>query len=164
MSTFAIYAFVVTGLYILYMAVVILLDLFGRKDQKKEGAEVIINRDMSGVADDEDVGTYVDEVPDGYSTRSVADVSSDDAPVDFSGDEDVGREEQPVDVALDDEEVLHQEMEASLSAYASLKAVQEQADPAVPSFQGECPSEDFAVVLSQPMSHKSRILRHFVNV
>ena len=36
MGAFAIYAFVVTGLYILYMSAVIMKDLFGKKGQKKE--------------------------------------------------------------------------------------------------------------------------------
>ena len=46
MGAFAIYAFVVTGLYILYMSAVIMKDLFGKKGQKKDAAEEFNTADV----------------------------------------------------------------------------------------------------------------------
>ena len=90
MNAFAIYAFVVTGLYIVYMAVAILMDLFGKKGQKKDTAEEFNNSDMSGGDDDGEGGTLVDETPDGYSTRDANAV--DEGPHD---DETVRRRDRP---------------------------------------------------------------------
>ena len=87
MSAFAIYAFVVTGLYIVYMAVAILMDLFGKKGQKKDSAEEFNNSDMAGGEDDSECGTLVDETPDGYSTRD-ASVTGDGVTPDENDDSD----------------------------------------------------------------------------
>jgi len=159
MSAFAIYAFVVTGLYIVYMAVAILMDLFGKKGQMKDSAEEFNNSDMSGGEDDSEGGTLVDETPDGYSTRSASDSEDDE-----HYDDEVDQKEQLVVESPDDEELLNQESQESQAAYESLKAVQEQMDPVSPHYQDEYRSEDFAVLMAQPMSQKSRILRHYVNM
>ncbi len=170
MNAFAIYAFVVTGLYILYMAVAILMDLFGKKDQKKDTAEEFNNSDMSGGDDDGEGGTLVDETPDGYSTRdanAVDEGSHDDETDDGSStviEDEVEQEEQVVVDSPEDEDLLNQESQESQAAYESLKAVQEQMDPVSPHYQDEYRSEDFAVMMAQPMSQKSRILRSFVNI
>jgi len=171
MSAFAIYAFVVTGLYIVYMAVAILMDLFGKKGQMKDSAEEFNNSDMSGGEDDSEGGTLVDETPDGYSTRSASDSGDgvspeekDDSEDDEHYDDEVDQKEQLVVESPDDEELLNQESQESQAAYESLKAVQEQMDPVSPHYQDEYRSEDFAVLMAQPMSQKSRILRHYVNM
>ncbi len=170
MSVFAIYAFVVTGLYIVYMAVAILMDLFGKKGQKKDGAEEFNNSDLSGGVDDSEGGTLVDETPDGYTTRDAIE-ADDDSHADDTGDEsstvvddEVEQVEQVVVDSPDDEDLLNQESQESQAAYESLKAVQEKMDPVSPHYQDEYRSEDFAVMLAQPMSQKSRILRSFVNI
>lgn len=170
MSAFAIYALVVTGLYLVYLAVVIPMDLFGKKSQTKDSAEEFNNSDLSG-GDDSEGGTLVDETPDGYSTRSASDADdgvSPDADDDTSDDEhfddEVDQKEELVVDSPDDEELLNQESEESQAAYESLKAVQEQMDPVSPYYQDEYRSEDFAVMMAQPMSQKSRILRSFVNI
>ena len=172
MGVFTIYAFVVTGLYILCMAVLILMDLFGKKGQKKDNVEEFNNSDMSGDDDSDEGGTLVDETPNGEATRSaddsgssaeniVEEEESDDAE---HADDEVEQQEQLVDDGPDDEELLNQEMEESQAYYESLKAVQEQMDPISPHYQDEYRSEDFAVIMAQPMSQKSRILRNFVNI
>ena len=74
------------------------------------------------------------------------------------------QKEQLVVESPDDEELLNQESQESQAAYESLKAVQEQMDPVSPHYQDEYRSEDFAVLMAQPMSQKSRILRHYVNM
>ena len=48
MKKFEIYAFVVTGLYILYMSAVIMKDLFGKKGQK---ARPVIKETLEDCAD-----------------------------------------------------------------------------------------------------------------
>lgn len=179
MSAFAIYAFTVTGLYILYMGVTILMDFSGKKNQKKDGAEEFNNSDMNVNDDADEGGTLVDETPDGYSTRiagdaagvaagvagSSEDVSDDDA-ADGGEDseDDVAQQEQPVDDNLDDEEILNQEMQQSQADYESLKAVQEQMESVSPQYQDQFRSEDFAVLMHQPLSTKTRILRAYVNI
>ena len=40
MSAFGIWAIILTGIYLIYYPVVIFLDLFGKKGQKKDGVEV----------------------------------------------------------------------------------------------------------------------------
>ena len=170
MSAFVIYAFVVTGIYIVYMSVAILMDLFGKKGQKKDTAEVFNNSDMSGDDDDSEGGTLVDETPDGYSTRdaNVVDIDSpdDDSDDDSSSvaDDEVEQEEQVVDDNPDDDSLLNHECKESQAYYESLKAVQDQMDPVSPHYQDEYRSSDFAAMMAQPMSQKSRILRSFVNI
>ncbi len=170
MSAFAIYAFVVTGLYIVYVAVAILMDLFGKKGQKKDSTEEFNNSDMSGGDDDGEGGTLVDETPDGYSTRDANEVDGDLHVVETDeesvtvDDEEVSQEEQVVVDSPDDEELLSQESQESQVAYESLKAVQEQMDPVSPYYQDEYRSTDFAAMMAQPMSQKSRILRSYVTI
>lgn len=168
MSGFTIYFFVVTGLYILYMGVVVMMDLFGKKGQKKDDAEEFNNSDMGDGVDheDEDEGTFVDEAPGGYSTRSsnaVIPVEEEEYASDEPSDE-VEEAQQEVADSSSDEELLEQESMESKQAYESLKAVQEQMDDIVPHYQEEYRSDDFAAVLSQSLIGKSsRILIHYVN-
>lgn len=175
MSAFAIYAFIVTGLYILYMGVTILMDFSGKKNQKKDGAEEFNNSDMNVNDDDDEGGTLVDETPDGYSTHTAGDAagvvgSSEEVPDDDAAgggedsEDDVAQQEQPVDDSLDDEEILNQEMQQSQADYESLKAVQEQMESVSPQYQDQYRSEDFAVLMHQPLSTKTRILRAYVNI
>lgn len=163
MSGFAIYAFVITGLYIIYIGVVILMDLFVKKDQKKDSSEEFNN---SGMVDaDEDSSTVVDETSDGYAVRHPGDAVEDE-PVEEVEDEDseVPQEEQPAYDNPDDEELLEQESLESQAEYESLKAVQASMDAVTPSYQDEYRSDDFAVLMAQPIKQKSRILRHFVDI
>ena len=173
MSTFAIYAFVVTGLYIIYMAVAIMMDLFGKKGQKKDNSEVFNNSDMGGDVDDEERSTVVDETDDGYAVRH-----PDDESPSASGEELLEQEEtetfvdgdgspegeQPVDTNPDDEDLLEQESMESKAAYESLKAVQEQMDAVQPTYQEEYRSEEFAFMMAQPISQSSRILRRITHL
>ena len=157
MSGFAIYAFVITGLYIVYMAVAIMMDLFGKKSQKKDDSEEFHNTDMGD--GDEDSSTVVEETSDGYSVRQPGepvDTPSDDEEEELV--DDVKQEEQPVDDNPDDEELLEQESLESQAAYESLKAVQAQMDTVAPFYQDEYRSEDFAIVQAQPLNKRSRIL------
>jgi len=170
MNGFVIYAFTITGLYIIYMSVVFILDLFRKTGRKEEVAEEIISSDLAG--DEEDDSAVVDESPDGYSVRqggdSVAAVPEEEPAAPVAGDdeevpEERYEEEQPVADDPDDEELLEQESLDSRAAYDSLKAVQARMDGIRPSYQEELRSDEFAVMMAQPMTHKSRMLRHFVD-
>jgi len=173
MSTFAIYAFVVTGLYIAYMAGAILMDLFGKKGQKKDSTEVFNNSDMGGDADEER-STVVDETDDGYAVHhpgeeppAISDEDTDQGEtVTFVDDDGEGtaQEEQPVDTNPDDEDLLEEESMESKAAYESLKAVQEQMDAVQPTYQEEYRSDEFGFVMAQPISSKTRILRKMVKL
>lgn len=163
MSVFAIYAFVITGLYILYMAVTILLDLFGKKGQKKESVEEFNNSDMN---DDEEGSSVVDETAGGYTVQQpgavtpVIPVSEEKEPV---PEQEHDQEDSYVEEVVDDDTLLEQESRESMEAYESLKAVQAQMDAVLPSYQDEYRSDDFAVMMAQPVNHRSRILRKFAN-
>ena len=174
MSTFAIYAFVITGLYIVYMAVAILMDLFGKKGQKKDDSEVFNNSDMSGEGDEER-STVVDETDDGYAVHQLgeepeipsdnnADYDDEQRSEEEDNVDDVEQEEQPVDTNPDDEDLLEQESQESQAAYESLKAVQARMDAVQATYQDEYRSDEFAVMMAQPMNQKNRILRQIVNI
>lgn len=171
MSAFAIYAFVITGIYLVYLAVAILLELFGKKGQKKDSAEEFNNSDLADGVDDDEGGTLVDESPDGYSTRSFLDAgvgSTDDiddhSAADENTDDEEVQQEQDVVEGTYDEELLKEESQESQTAYESLKAVQEMMDPVTPHYQDVYHSSDFAAMMAQPISQKSRILKHYVNL
>lgn len=166
MSAFAIYAFVITGLYIVYMAVVIMMDLFGKKGQKKDGAEVFNNDDMGG-DNDEEQSTVVDESDEGYVIHQPGEQHDDDnggSPVVEHENDDVAQEEQPVNENLDDEAILDQESQESQAFYERVKAVQAKMDPVTPTYQDEYSSSEFAVLMAQPLSNKSKILRSLVQL
>ena len=162
MSGFTIYAFSVTGLYIVYMAVTIMMDLFVKKDQKKESTEEFNN---SGMIDaDDDVSTVVDETSDGYSVHRFGEPETEHQE-ELSDDVEVPEDDELVVEDVDDEDdLLEMESLESQAAYESLKAVQATMDSVSPSYQDEYRSEDFAALMAQPIKHKSRILRHFVEL
>ena len=165
MSGFAIYAFVITGLYIVYMAVAIMMDLFMKKDQKKESTEEFNN---SGMVDaDEDSSTVVDETSDGYAVRHPGNADEEREDEETEDEEPVDEEipeEQPTFDGSDDDDFLEEESLESQAAYESLKAVQARMDSVTPVYQDEYRSDDFAVLMAQPIKQKSRILRHFVEL
>ena len=175
MSTFAIYAFVITGLYIAYMAVAIIMDLFGKKGQLKDSTEVINNDDM--VRDsDEERSTIVDETDDGYAVHHSGDVlpSPSPSPSDeekattekpvSSDEEEPSPLEQPVDPNSDDDALLEQESLDSVAEYERAKSVQLQMGAVQPGYQEEYRSEDFAVVMALPINKRSRILKRITSI
>ncbi len=172
MSTYAIYAFVVTGLYIVYMAIAIMMDLFGKKGQKKDNSEFFNNSDIGDDVQEEQ-STVVDETDDGYAVHHPGDypeIPTDDEQeemqmVDPDEDPDtVDQSEQPVDANPDDEDLLEQESKESMAEYESLKAVQANMDTVQPFYQEEYNSNEFAVIMAQPIDSQSHILRKIVNI
>lgn len=168
MGVFTIYAIVVTGLFLLYMTVTIALDLYGKKDKKKDETEVFNTSD--GGSDEEETAHVVNETDGGYSIGSdeeaVEGVDS-EAEGDAGEDPDDGeaaQEEQYVDSDPDDEDLLMQESEESQAAYESLKEVQQQMDSAAPVYQHQYSGDDFAFTMAQPMNQGSKILRQIVKI
>lgn len=160
MGTFAIYAFVVTGIYIVYLSVVIMMDLFGKKGQKKSDVETF---DTADIVSDEESPTVIVETEDGYSSHRPDELLPEGAQDEgYSDDDEQCREEQelPETIDQDDETLLENESEESTAEY--MRVLQAQMESAVPSYQDEYVGDDFAVMLAQPMGHKNRILRTIV--
>ena len=181
MGVFAIYAFVVTGLYILYMSAVIMKDLFGKKGQKKDVSEEFNTADIG-----EESSTVIDETEDGFHVHQSGEVADDTqqepAEAEYSDDgsssashlaaakEDTVSadsspqedQEQPVDENPDDETLLEEESEASLAEYERLIAVKKEMLSIKPSYQDEYMNEEYRVSTAKPLSEQSRILCNMV--
>ena len=181
MGAFAIYAFVVTGLYILYMSAVIMKDLFGKKGQKKDTAEEYNTADVG-----EESSTVIDETEDGFHIHQEGE-AAEDAPqtteeeehpedngsdascqgnareVSISG-EAVSQEdqEQPVVDNPDDETLLEEESEASQAEYERVIAVKKKMQSVKPSHQDEYTSDEYLAKTSIPLSEQSRILCNMI--
>lgn len=179
MGAFAIYAFVVTGLYILYMSAVIMKDLFGKKGQKKDVAEEFNTADIG-----EETSTVIDETEDGFHVHQSGEVvddtqqepteeHSEDSGSSVSHQEPAKAsvsvdsfvqddQEQPVDENPDDETLLEEESEASQAEYERLIAVKKEMLSIKPSYQDEYLNEEYRVSTAKPLSEQSRILCNMV--
>lgn len=69
------------------------------------------------------------------------------------------QEDQSVKVSPDDEDLLEEESMESQAAYESLKAVQKQMDAVQPTYIEDCQSDDFALIMAQPINTRNRILK-----
>lgn len=171
MSTFTIYAFVITGLYISYMAVTIIMDLFGKKGQVNDSAEVFDDLDMVG--DTEEQSTIVDETDNGYSFHPSGvqqpeisdDEQSEEKEVeDPEEDDESSQLDTPVDVNPNDDSLLEQESMENIAEYEEAMKIKKQMETIHPTYQEEHLSDDFAFVMSQPIAQRSRILKTIVNI
>ena len=157
MSAFAIYSFVITGLYIVSIAFLIMRDLLGKKGNKKDDVEVFNNDDIDNSIDDEH-SIVVDESDDGYVIRQPGEEDLVDS--DESGG--VSYDDPPSYESPDEEDVLNQESIDMQADDDFLKSVQEQMQNTNLSYQDEYSSSDFAVILAQPISNSSKILRRII--
>lgn len=180
MGTFAIYAIVLTVVYLLYMTVTIAIDLYGKKGQKKNDLEVIIGSDDTG-SDSEDVAQVVSETDGGYAIGEDSpsagfvetgeesddeDNGSDDSEEsgDDNEDEEVEQAEQPVDEE-DDSAMIMEESLAEQAMYDNyVKDMQAQMEPVRPEYQHQYNSEDFAFIMAQPMNKVTKITRRIINM
>ena len=169
---YSICAFAVTGVYILYIATVMMLDLFHKKDKKKDGAEEFDTTDMNG--GDEDKPAVIDETEDGFALHhnneideqggSQAGGNGNTAGIQESDEPEVEQEEQPVEENPNDETILEDESESSMSAYERAKAVQRKCMATAPmTYQEQYNSEAFAVKMSQPIRDEERLLITILN-
>ena len=167
---YSIYAFAVTGVYILYIAVVMMHDLFHKKGKKEDGAEEFDTADMNG--GDEDKPAVIDETVDGFALHHNNKVeeeqsgseSDNTADSQDSDEPEVEQTEQPVDDNAEDDAVLEDESESSMSAYERAKAVQRECMATAPmTYQEQYNSEAFAVKMSQPIRDEERLLINVLN-
>lgn len=148
MSAFTIYAIVLTGIYIIYYPVQIMLDLFGKKGQKKDGVEEFNTEDSP--AEEEDSGIIISETADGY-VEGIPNAAD---------SEDSLKPEVP-DVAppltpAEEEQLRDQTLYESLT--------QEQLNPVHVDYQEEYDADAFMVAMGQPLSSTTRIFKQIVSI
>ena len=166
MSTFTIYAFVVTGVYILYIGTMIVLDLFRKKGVKKDDAEVFSTADMND--DQPEQSTVIDETEDGFQIQKQNQESSEaetgqtakNIPLTI---ENPSEEHQPQE-PLDDDDILAEEGMQSQSYYNSLKEVQRQMDSVIPTYQKPLRSDVMAAEMSKRIDKQTQIYHEIINI
>ena len=166
MSTFTIYAFVVTGVYILYIGTMIVLDLFRKKGVKKDDAEVFNTADMSD--DQPEQSTVIDETEDGFQIQKQNQESSEaetgqtakNIPLTI---ENPSEEHQPQE-PLDDDAILAEEGMQSQAYYNSLKEVQRQMDSVIPTYQKPLRSDVMAAEMSKRIDKQTQIYHEIINI
>lgn len=166
MSTFTIYAFVVTGVYILYIGTMIVLDLFRKKGVKKDDAEVFSTVDMND--DQPEQSTVIDETEDGFQIQKQNQESSEaetgqtakNIPLTI---ENPFEEHQPQE-PLDDDAILAEEGMQSQAYYNSLKEVQRQMDSVIPTYQKPLRSDVMAAEMSKRIDKQTQIYHEIINI
>ena len=154
MSVFTIYAIVLTGIYIIYYPVTIMMDLFGKKGQKKDGVEVFNTGDMTVEDEEVETGTVVSETADGYHVGDLPETSDSEQ---TSGDAVQQPEPEPqVLTPAEEQERKDQELYDSL--------LQENYQVIVPEYQEEYDSASYLVAMQQPINTKSKILRQIIDI
>lgn len=155
MSAFTIYAIILTGIYIIYYPVQIMLDVLGKKSQKKDSAEVFDTEDA--VADDEDSGVIITETPNGYckgEDTSAAAISDNSQKTDNPQKSENTDDNVPAaSLTSAEEEMRHDQ-----------KLVQEQLNPVQVSYQEEYNADAFIEAMSQPLSSKTHIFQMPVSI
>ena len=178
MSTFFIYFLAVTLLFVIYMGVIISMDLLGGKGRKSDESETFSTDD---VVDEEPA--VIDETDDDKGYSISRGVSADDTVEDSGdvsegsdvslsvvdeGDESPSQDDSDTGEAPsldeDDDSYLEEESESSRAYYERLKLLRDQMTSISPVIQDDYSSDDFAVIMSQPLGHGSRILRKIINM
>ncbi len=163
MSAFGIWAIILTAIYIIYYAVMISIDLFGKKGQKKDGVEVF---DTAGIItdgendDDVEVPTQVVETENGYRIGDA---------VDESGDDKKETAQEPSQQAIDPvaeeqaKQVLMTDAERQEEHFKDMKErindSLQHGEPVNPQYQQTMDANELLMALNQPLSKKSRIKR-----
>ena len=99
----------------------------------------------------------MEEEQSGSESDNTADSQDSDEP-------EVEQTEQPVDDNAEDDAVLEDESESSMSAYERAKAVQRECMATAPmTYQEQYNSEAFAVKMSQPIRDEERLLINVLN-
>ena len=130
MSAFGIWAIILTGIYLIYYPVVIFLDLFGKKGQKKDGVEVF------------DTGT------------------GDEAPVMADEEEETPapqQEEETPQVPLTPEQQQQEQFREMKDRIE--ETLQSGAEPVNPSYQQTLDSQTMLLMMNQPIDKRKKIKR-----
>ena len=141
MSAFGIWAIILTGIYLIYYPVVIALDLFGKKGQKKEGVEVF----DTGTGDD---ATVMED--DEEEAPAKVDVDEEEAPA-------PQQEEEAPQVPLTPEQQQEEHFRQMKERIED--TLQSGGDPVIPTYQQTVDSETMLLMMSQPLNKKSKIKR-----
>lgn len=161
MSVWIIYAIVLTGLYIIYYPVMILLDLFGKKAQKRDGYEVFNTGSESELLDEEEEsGVVVSETAEGYSVGGTTlEVEEEEQ---LEGSEEGQEDPEPAPLIVEPVPVIDEAKERDQRLYETL--LQEQLNPIKVDYQEEYDAASYLVVSQQPLNSKSRILRTILEI
>ena len=190
MGAFTIYFFVLTGIYLVYYCVIVLMDLFGKKGKKDGGMETIAVTDAAD--DDDEQYQVVSEGRNGEFTISRPDDGNDDGDDDdrqqyIAEEEAAGYDAEPSEgevaddtvdeygnAVIPDEEqegagvrsgsVVDDDEDYEQLFEESKAAAEEAATPVRPNYQYGYDLATARVALGQPMSQKSKILRSVVTI
>ena len=159
MSTFTIYAFVVTGVYILYIGTMIVIDLFKKKGVKKDDAEVFSTADMND--DQPEQSTVIDETED---DQSEAEKSQTAKKIPLTTEKPSEEHQPQAQEPLDDDAILAEEGMQSQAYYNSLKEVQRQMDSVIPTYQKSLRSDVMAAEMSKRIDKQTQIYHEIINI
>ena len=168
MSTFTIYAFVVTGVYILYIGTMIVIDLFKKKGVKKDDAEVFSTADMND--DQPEQSTVIDETEDGFQIhqknqdQSEAEKSQTAKKIPLTTEKPSEEHQPQAQEPLDDDAILAEEGMQSQAYYNSLKEVQGQMDSVIPTYQKSLRSDVMAAEMSKRIDKQTQIYHEIINI
>ena len=187
MGAFTIYFFVLTGIYLVYYSIIVLMDLFGKKGKKDADMETI------AVTDDDEEEQYqvVTEGKKGQFTISGPTVedteqeNEDQETIDeeisnFSDSKPEGEDIEAEDVAENydaDGETVPDDYDPARSGFVvdddddfsqffedAKSAVEDAATPVRPSYNLGYDLAAARVALNQPINKKSKILRSVVSI
>ena len=142
MSAFGIWAIILTGIYLIYYPVVIFLDLFGKKGQKKDGVEVF----DTGTGDEAPVMADEEE-----ETPTTVVMEEEETPAPQQ------EEEEAPQVPLTPEQQQQEQFREMKDRIE--ETLQSGAEPVNPSYQQTVDSETMLLMMNQPLNKKSRIKR-----
>ena len=123
MSTFGIFAAILTFVYVIYYAVMISMDLFGSKSQQKENVEVITS--LGSKQNEEEIvdetPTFVDEEGGIDTAQAAQSTESPETPADDNNEADDGNQEaSKEDIASADSNELYNEAKEAKEKAADL--------------------------------------------
>ena len=155
MSAFTIWAIILTGCYIVYYPVMIGLELYGKKGQKKDGVEEFNTgggEAPAGGDDEEEVPTDVVDTGNGYRVG--------DKQTDQDDDEPEPVHEEAPQVPLTPEE--KQKVEFMAMKDRLEHEVNQNGESINPSYQQSMTIENYLLAMQMPLSKKTRIKRNQV--
>ena len=141
MSAFGIWAIILTGIYLIYYPVVIFLDLFGKKGQKKDGVEVF----DTGAGDEAPVMADEEE-----ETPTTVVMEEEEAPA-------PQQEEEAPQVPLTPEQQQQEQFREMKDRIE--ETLQSGGEPVNPSYQQTLDSQTMLLMMNQPIDKRKKIKR-----
>ena len=153
MSAFGIWASILTGCYVVYYPVLIFLDLFGMKGQKKDGVEEFdTGSGDAGVSseEEEETPTVVVDTGNGYRVGDEEEQPADE-------DEDELPNEEAPQVPLTPEQKQQEEFVALKNRIDD--QLKQGGETVNPDYQQTLNTETYLMMMNQPLNKKTRIKR-----